>query len=240
MTTIDLQAETSHVGVSQGLSAYVARPARPGPGPGVVVIHEAFGIDDVMRRQADRLADAGYLAILPDLFSEGGSRRCLRATLASLKTGEGRAYRDIEAARAWLVAQPDCTGGVGAIGFCMGGAFALMTAAGYGFAASAVNYGFLPPDEQTLAGACPIVASYGRRDVALRGAAKKLAATLERHDVTHDIKEYPKAGHSFLNDAPVGPAWMRPVLTVLNVGPEPEAAADAWQRIEAFFATHLH
>ena len=80
MTTID--PSTSAVeGTSPGLSAYVARPAGSGPWPGVVVVHEAFAVDDVMRRHADRLASAGFLAILPDLFSAGGrsaawSRRC--------------------------------------------------------------------------------------------------------------------------------------------------------------------
>ena len=57
--------------------------------------------------------------------------------------------------------------------------------------------------------------------------------------VEHDVKSYPKAGHSFLNDGPIGPAPLHPVLTVLKVGPKPAAAAHAWQRIEAFFATHL-
>jgi carboxymethylenebutenolidase len=57
--------------------------------------------------------------------------------------------------------------------------------------------------------------------------------------VEHDVKLYPKAGHSFLNDAPDGPVLLRPLLKVANVGPEPESAADAWRRIEEFFARHL-
>ena len=53
------------------------------------------------------------------------------------------------------------------------------------------------------------------------------------------MKVYPKAGHSFLNDGKAGPGWLQPVMKVLDIGPEPESAADAWSRIEAFFATHL-
>jgi carboxymethylenebutenolidase len=57
--------------------------------------------------------------------------------------------------------------------------------------------------------------------------------------VPHDVKEYPKAGHSFLNDIPNGPVLIRPLFRASGGGPEPESAADAWSRIESFFATHL-
>jgi len=53
------------------------------------------------------------------------------------------------------------------------------------------------------------------------------------------VQEYPSASHSFLNDAENGPRLLRPLIRITGMGPEPAAAADAWQRIEAFFATHL-
>ena len=95
MTTIDLSTGAVE-GTSPGLSAYMARPTGSGPWPGVVVVHEAFAVDDVMRRHADRLASAGFLAILPDLFSAGGPVRCLVATMRAMRSGTGRAYADIE------------------------------------------------------------------------------------------------------------------------------------------------
>lgn len=203
------------------------------------MVHEAFGLDDVMRRQADRLAAAGYLTIAPDLFSAGGARRCLVSTLRSLSSGRGRAYADIEAARAWLRSSKLCTGKIGIIGFCMGGGFALMAAA-RGYDAAAPNYGQLPKDlDATVQGACPVVASYGGRDITLRGAAGKLEAALTRAGIEHDVKEYPAAGHAFMNDGPAGPRLLQPLLKVMNVGPEPESATDAWRRIEAFFSQHL-
>ena len=73
----------------------------------------------------------------------------------------------------------------------------------------------------------------------MTGAAAKLETALTAAGVTHDVKEYPGAGHAFLNDANVGPAVLRPPLKVAGVGPEPAAAADAWARITAFFDTHL-
>jgi len=224
---------------SAGLKAYLAVPPGPGPWPAVVAIHEAFGLDDVLRRQCDRLAGAGYLVLGPDLFSDGGAKRCVVGTFKALGTGKGKAFADIEAARRWLLDRDACTGKVGVIGFCMGGGFALVTST-RGFHASAANYGPVPLHaERALSGACPIVASYGRNDPMMLGQARRLEKTLTGLGVEHDVKAYPSAGHSFLNDAPNGPTPLRPLMRVARIGPQPEAAADAWARIEAFFAKHL-
>lgn len=239
MTDIDLTDIAARHGGSRPLRGVLARPSGQGPWPGVVMIHEAFGLDEVLRRHAQRLADAGYVVLAVDLFSAGGARRCLIPTMRALSRGEGRAFTDIEAAREWLVASPDCTGTIGIIGFCMGGGFALLTA-GPSYGAAAVNYGQLPRNlDGAVPDACPIVASYGGRDRGLRNAAAKLERALTRAGVSHDVKEYPSAGHSFLNDAENGPRLLRPLLRVAGIGPEPVAAADAWRRIEEFFAAHL-
>jgi carboxymethylenebutenolidase len=212
-------------------------PASPGPWPGVVVIHELFGLTDDIREQAGRLAAAGYLAVAPDLFSAGGKVRCIRSVFRALSTGSGAPLDDIESARTWLAGHVDCTGRVGVIGFCMGGGFALLTAT-RGFDASAPNYGVVPDDaEAVLAGACPIVASYGGRDRGLRGAAARLETALETAGVEHDVKEYPDAGHSFMNRHGLGPAG--PLLRVGGIGYHGPSAEDAWGRILRFFDEHL-
>jgi carboxymethylenebutenolidase len=237
---VDLSAQSASFGGSNGLTGYAIRPPGDEPRPGVVVVHEIFGLDEQARRYAHRLADMGYVVAVPDLFTEGGPRRCLRATFRALREQRGRAVQDIAAARQWLLDRDDTTQDVGIIGFCMGGGFALLCAAPrHGFRVSSVNYGDLPSSPDDLAGACPIVASYGGRDGGLRGAAPKLEYHLTRLGVQHDVKEYPKAGHAFLSDPDALPWFLAPVTRIAPLGPEPESAADAWPRIEAFLAAHL-
>jgi len=220
------------------LKAYLAMPTSgDGPWPGVVVIHDVFGLKGVTREHTDRLASYGLVALAPDLYSRAGMVRCVKATFGSLMSGHGQAYDDIEAARTWLGGRDDCTGRTGIIGFCMGGGFALLTA-NRGFAAAAPNYGPLPKDlDAALAGACPIVGSYGAKDRGLKGAVAKLEAALTERHIPHDLKEYPDAGHSFLDQFPVGP--LVPLLRVAGFGYHEPSATDAWNRINAFFTEHL-
>lgn len=74
-----------------------------------------------------RIAGWGYEVVVPDLYSDGGARRRLVATMRALSTGKGEALVDIETSRQWLLAQPETTEAVGIVGFCMGGGFALLT-----------------------------------------------------------------------------------------------------------------
>ncbi|MGH8860950.1 MAG: dienelactone hydrolase family protein [Jatrophihabitantaceae bacterium] len=226
-------------GGSQQLGGYLARPAGDGPWPGVVAIHEIFGVDDEFRGHCDRLAAAGYLTLGLDLFSDGGARRCIVATMRALFAGRGKPIVDIDAARTYLAGSAECTGKVGIAGFCMGGGFALLTAP-RGFDVAAANYGQAPKHAGTvLADACPVVASYGGFDPLMIGQARKVEKALAANGIEHDLKVYPGAGHSFLNARMTGPRALHPIERVLNVGPRPAAAADAWRRIETFFATHL-
>ncbi|MGA2124390.1 MAG: dienelactone hydrolase family protein, partial [Acidimicrobiales bacterium] len=73
----------------------------------------------------------------------------------------------------------------------------------------------------------------------LKNAAAKLERALSQAGVAHDVKEYPNAGHAFLNDAPTGPRPLRPLLRITGMKPEPESASDAWRRIDAFFHNYL-
>lgn len=221
------------------LAVPVATADRPGPWPGVVLVHDAFGLGDDMREQADWLAAAGYLVTVPDLYRGKGMVRCVKSAFSQLTAQHGPVFDQIDAVRAALAADASCTGTVGAIGYCMGGGFALVLAGQPGWSASSVNYGMLPANlAEVLAGACPLVASFGGRDKALAGAAGKLAEAAAAAGVTADVREYPQARHGFINRITIA-SPLTPLMRVAGVGYDHDAAADAKRRILAFFDTHL-
>lgn len=220
------------------MQAYVASPSGEGPWPGVVVVHDALGMTRDVRNQADWLAGAGYLAVVPDLYRGERKLKCFMKFIRDASQPLG----DIDATRAWLAGRADCTGTVGVIGYCMGGGFALMVAPGHDFAAASVNYGMVPRDaERALAGACPVVGSYGSRDLPLRGAAAKLSAALAANGVPHDVKEYEGATHGFLNDHDPAdiPTVAKPLLKLTGMRYHDPSAQDARRRILEFFDAHL-
>lgn len=250
MTTISVPLDrTGADSAETSMPAYLSTPVptadRPGPWPGVVVVHDAFGMSADMADQADWLAAAGYVALVPDLYSKGGRTQgwgrvgCVRRTMQDLARGRGAAFERIEAARDALAQREDCTGTTGVIGFCMGGGFALVLAGRPGWSASSVNYGLMPKDlDAAVDGACPVVASYGAADPTLKGAAGRVERALEGAGVPHDVKEYPGAKHGFITrTADTSP--LVPLLRVMGVAHDHEASADARRRILAFFDTHL-
>ena len=222
-------------------NAYLAVPFgsadAKGPSPGVVVIHEAFGLNADTRAHADRLFALGYLALAPDLLDGKLWLRCIRSMFRQIAAGSGPAFEVLDACRGWLAERPDCTGKTGVIGFCMGGGFALMCAPREGYFAAAVNYGVVPSDaESALAGSCPVVGSYGARDTMGVSHPERLEAALTALGVPHDVKVYPEAGHGFMDSRP---AALAPLLALARLKYDKGAAEDAWQRIFAFFGTYL-
>ena len=217
------------------IDALLDIPEGQGPWPGVVVIHDAIGYGSDKESINARVAQAGYIALTPNLFARGGWARCVTKVMRDLSSKRGPALDDVLAARDHLQALPQCSGRVGVAGFCMGGRFALVLSP-KGFGASAPFYGTPLPRElsETLDGACPIVASFGARDPMGVGAPKKLQQVLDHKGVTSDVKVYPGAGHGFANKLPA-----QPLLRIAGFGYNQAATEDAWARVFTFFGEHL-
>ncbi len=218
------------------IDALCSVPDGPGPFPGMVLVHDAIGYGPDNERISRKVAVAGYIAITPNMFARGGRTRCITRVFRDLLTQRGRALDDILAARDHLLAMPQSSGAVGIAGFCMGGQFALVMSP-KGFGASAPFYGTPLPRNlsETLDGACPIVASFGRRDPVGKGAADKLQKVVDELDIPADIKAYQGAGHSFANQLPA-----QPLVRIGGFGYNAAAEEDAWSRVFAFFGEHLH
>jgi carboxymethylenebutenolidase len=224
------------------LRAELFEASGTGPHPGVVVLHESFGLNDDIRRIAARFADAGYTALAPDLYSHGRRIVCLTRVLVDMVAGAlAREVRDVHAARHALAERPGVdVERIAVAGFCQGGGFALIAGTQPGFAAAAVNYGAVPGDRASLDGLCPVVGSYGAKDRIMGGGmARRLEKHLAALGVPHDVKTYQQAGHSFFSQVEGWQGWLARMPSPMAVGYDEQAAEDGWERMLAFFAEHV-
>jgi carboxymethylenebutenolidase len=218
----------SFTGAGRELEGYLALPEGPGPHPGLVVIHEAFGLNDGIRRIADRFAGAGYAALAVDLFANRNRALCMARFFSGFLRGSTHTYGidDLRASLSHLQQRPEIDATrCGAVGFCMGGTFAILWACGDDRLRSiAPFYAMNPRPLEAARRLCPVVGSYPEKDFTA-GAGRKLDKALDEYGVAHDIKVYPGAHHSFFNQ---------------DRGAYDAAASDdAWNRMLAFFSEHL-
>ena len=221
-------------------AAFFPVPGATDPLPGVLVIHEALGLTSEMRRLTARFTEHGFVALAPDFLAGLGPKPfCIARFMRGIgRRGVGRPYRQLDAARAWLGGRPEVAGkSIGVAGFCMGGGFALLYAAGADVEAVAPFYPAVP-EEGVLDGICPVVASFGGRDAIFAGGAARLEAALTDLGIDHDVHTYPEAGHGFMVRYDGITAWLGRRLP-MHLGHDPAAAEHAWQRTIAFFSRHL-
>jgi carboxymethylenebutenolidase len=221
-------------------AAFYPVPGATDPRPGVLVIHEALGLTAEMRRLAARFTEHGFVALAPDFLAGLGPKPfCIARFMRGIgRRGVGRPYRQLDAARAWLRGRHEVAGRpIGVAGFCMGGGFALLYAAGADVEAVAPFYPAVPEDD-ALEGICPVVASFGGRDAVFAGGAERLETALTNLGIDHDVRIYPEAGHGFMARYEGITAWLGRRLP-MHLGHDPTAAEDAWGRTIAFFSRHL-
>ena len=190
------------------MRAYLGLPDSPGPHPGVVIAHHAFGIDASMQDMAHRLVREGYAAVVPDVFHRqpAGLERLQRTALLR----DAEILQDVAAASALLRGKSPSLGALGMMGFCMGGRVAYLAACGLrGFDACAVFYGGNvmkalgegpSPFERSAGLECPLIGFFGVEDSnPSQGDVAKFDAELTRLGKWHEFHSYRGAGHAFHN-----------------------------------------
>ena len=194
--------------------AYMARPAA-GQAPGVIVLHDMFGLNEPIRAVADHYASLGYAALVPNLFWRSEIPQALsydqdRHPIAweRLKALDlDIVTADMSAAVSWLRAQSFSTGKVAAIGFCGGGRFAFLAAVRCGVDGAAALYGLGISQHLGEIGnaRCPLQLHYGLKDQHIPRQEIDTVAAEVRGRPLVEVFLYPEAGHSFAN--PVRPTY---------------------------------
>jgi len=212
------------------VQAMLHTPTGKGPFPGIIVIHEWWGLNDWVKEQASKLADQGYAALAVDLYRGKVATTPEEAHEIMRGVPEDRAKRDLHAAFEFLKSQknvkPDR---IASIGWCMGGGYSLDVALQEPtLSAAVINYGHLATDANSLKQInAAVLGNFGGQD---RGIpvedVKKFEQALRDLGKQADIKIYPDAGHAFENPNN-------------KTGYRPEDAADAWQRTVNFLASKL-
>ena len=212
------------------VQATLYTPTGKGPFPGIIVIHEWWGLNDWVKEQASKLADQGYAALAVDLYRGKVATTPEEAHEIMRGVPEDRAKRDLHAAFEFLKSQenvkPDR---IASIGWCMGGGYSLDVALQEPtLSAAVINYGHLATDANSLKQInAAVLGNFGGQD---RGIpvedVKKFEQALRDLGKQADIKIYPDAGHAFENPNN-------------KTGYRPEDAADAWQRTVNFLASKL-
>jgi len=210
------------------MDSFFAKPEGAGSFPGLVIIHEIFGLNENIREISREFAKQGYAVLAVDLFSNRNRAICMMQIFHGMifRPLNNSLLADLNSAFGFLKqAQGVDADRIGAIGFCMGGAYALqMAITAKGLKAASVFYGANPKPLDAVAQACPIMGSYPDKDFTTR-AAHELEASLVTHKIPHDIKIYENTQHSFYSQQ----------RTPFEV----EASQDAWQRMLKFFGEHL-
>jgi carboxymethylenebutenolidase len=209
-------------------TSYLALPDGAGPFPGIVVIHEASGLNDNIRGICRRFAAEGYAALGVDLFGGHSRAACMARMFVGAKRGNLDHYGvpALKTAVGQLASLPAVDGTrIGAVGFCLGGSIVLTWACTDDrLTAIAPFYGAAPKPREAIRRLCPVVGSWPGRDFTTKSAGI-LEADLTAAGIPHDLKVYPGAKHSFFNDQ-----WRNY---------DSAAAADSWQRVLVFFDEHV-
>ncbi len=225
----DIRTESITYGAAK-LNGSIAIPAGKGPFPGLVVIHEWWGLNDQIKATTADLARAGYVALAVDLYRGSVTANPEEAKKLAMGMDWSRGISDLQEAFHFLSARGDVRKGkVGSVGWCMGGGYSLGLALSQpDLAACVIYYGRLETDTAKLAKiGGPVLGFFGQDDAGIPVAAVNgFEAAMKKAGRRVDVHVYPGAGHAFAN----------PTRTDAY---RPEATKDSWEKMMRFFAGAL-
>jgi len=203
-----LKTEYATVPSPQGngnIRGYFVRPANAsGKLPGVLVAHENRGLNPYIEDVARRLGVANFMAFAPDGLTSLGGYPGNEEQAAPMyqKVDGAKMFEDFVAAAVWLKARADCTGKLGAVGFCAGGSTVnkLAVRLGVDLAAGAPFYGGQPSAEDTAKIKAPLLIHYGSLDTRINDGWPPFEAALKANGATYTMHMYDGANHGFHND----------------------------------------
>jgi len=214
----------------ESVKGTVYTPEGKGPFPALIVIHEWWGLNDWVKEQASKLADQGYITLAIDLYRGKVAASPDEAHELMRGVPEDRAKRDLDAAFSYLQSLPNVKKNkLGAIGWCMGGGYALDVALQQPtLAADVINYGHLATDPAALKNInAPILGLFGGQDRGITPVdVHKFEQQMKELGKKIDVTIYPDAGHAFENPNNKG-------------GYREKDAADAWSKTVVFLDNTL-
>lgn len=211
------------------IKGYLARPAKSGKHPVVLVIHENRGLNPYIEDVARRLALANFIAFAPDgLTSVGGYPGSEEKAAAAFRTVDrNKMTEDFVAAAKWLKARPDSTGKLGAVGFCFGGGMVnqLAVLLGKELSAGVPFYGRQASADDAAKISAPLLLHYAGNDQGVNAGIAAYEAALKANNKVYTVHMYEGKQHGFHNDTT--PRF------------DEESAKLAWTRTLEFFNKHL-
>jgi carboxymethylenebutenolidase len=220
----------SYKSADDTVQAVIYTPDGKGPFPGILVIHEYWGLNDWVKEQASKLSDLGYVALAVDLYRGKVATTPDEAHEIMRGVPEDRAARDLHAAFEFLKSQSNVKKDrIASIGWCMGGGYSFNVALQEPtLTADVINYGHLASDSESLKKInASILGIFGGQDRGIQVEdVKKFEQLMKQLGKKVEIVIYPNAGHGFEN--PNNKAGYRV-----------DDAADAWTRTVKFLADTL-
>jgi carboxymethylenebutenolidase len=224
------KVQTAAVEYVDGANGFLARPEAPGKYPGVVMIHEWWGLNDNMKEMATQMASEGYVVLAADLYNGQVASESSQAQplAAQVRGNPDAAVQNLKGAVGYLRGHDSVdASSIGALGWCFGGGFSLQLALNEQLNATGIYYGSLVTEPQTLSVIeWPVLGVFGSADRSISvEQVRGFEAALDQNGIENEIYVYEGVGHAFAN--PSGASYA------------PEETADAWNKTLSFFDRHL-